>query len=200
MHTINHLAHFISALLSSKEFCAALAGAVIGGCFVLSAQIAANRSQRKRDRAKELAVSNAILQAFAAELRAFKDWFVDGLVRIFQYRENEHAKSAPMNLEAIGQNYFTVYDSNADVLGHISDPELRQKIVNTYSQARSLIDAINYHHELYLESVRLGEYRNALIEWEYKTIRERARKLEKSLPDLFNEIERYLSRASTKGA
>src|SRR5712692_3255191 len=38
------------------------------------------------------------------------------------------------------QNYFTVYESNAHLFGHIPDDNLRQAIVATYLKARGLID------------------------------------------------------------
>jgi hypothetical protein len=38
------------------------------------------------------------------------------------------------------QSYFTVYESNASLLGQIPDDNLRQAIVATYAVARRLID------------------------------------------------------------
>lgn len=41
----------------------------------------------------------------------------------------------------VTQEYFTVYTSNAALIGRLSNPELRRRIVRTYALARSLIDA-----------------------------------------------------------
>jgi hypothetical protein len=64
-------------------------------------------------------------------------------------------KMAPTN-----QNYFPVYDSNAGLLGRITNAELRQKIAKAYSESKTLVDWVNYNEQRYQEwdRVRLGPY------------------------------------------
>jgi hypothetical protein len=54
------------------------------------------------------------------------------------------------------QNYFTVHDLNAGMLGRITKAELTKKIVITYARAKSLMDAVNYYAPRYEERDRLS--------------------------------------------
>jgi hypothetical protein len=63
--------------------------------------------------------------------------------------EDQYKKQVPLNLPSITQNYFIVFDSSAGALGTIEDDDLRQRILATFYQAKSLIEPINYQHERY---------------------------------------------------
>src|SRR5207249_4201985 len=52
----------------------------------------------------------------------------------------------------VGQGYFTVYESNAHLIGHISDPRLRDQIVRTYIVANGMIDTIRLYNELLVKA------------------------------------------------
>jgi len=47
----------------------------------------------------------------------------------------------------IGQDYFTVFESNAHMIGEIDDPILREKIIAGYNGAKSLIDQFHFHNK-----------------------------------------------------
>jgi len=101
------------------------------------------------------------------------------------------------------QNYFTVYDLNAGMLGRITKAELTKEIVTTYARAKSLMDAVNYYAPRYEERDRLSRgigpeptqaqgMDAGLRKWANETIRERLEAVEKDLPGLLEEIEKYL--------
>lgn len=49
------------------------------------------------------------------------------------------------------QQYFTVYDSNAQYLGHVEDDQLRAAIVRTYTLAKGLIDTHLVNNDLLVQ-------------------------------------------------
>jgi hypothetical protein len=191
---------FLFSLLVTKEFWAAIFGAVVGGLFALAAQLFSNRAQRKLARDAEREAVKAIVRAFGIELEAFKHGFVDGLDPIFEQWKNQYKKAVPLNLPPTAQNYFAIYDGNAGALGRISDAHLSRIVLRTYSQAKSLIDAVNYNNERYKDWEPLTHVpgtaetqllREDLIKWADETIRDRKDRLQKALPSLLNEIEKY---------
>ncbi len=46
------------------------------------------------------------------------------------------------------QDYFTVYNSNASLLGQINDDDLRRAIVVTYTKAKGLVDSFRFNNDL----------------------------------------------------
>jgi hypothetical protein len=48
----------------------------------------------------------------------------------------------------VTQDYFTVYNSNGFLIGHIEDADLRRLIVQVYSMARGLIDSYKMNNEV----------------------------------------------------
>lgn len=49
-----------------------------------------------------------------------------------------------------GQDYFTVYHSNAKLVMQIEDGELRRSVIQTYTHAKGLLDTVNMNR-LYLD-------------------------------------------------
>ena len=46
------------------------------------------------------------------------------------------------------QDYFTVYNSNAALIGHIEDSEIRTLIIQVYARGRGLIDSYKFNNEM----------------------------------------------------
>jgi len=60
----------------------------------------------------------------------------------------------------VGQGYFTVYESNAHLIGHISDPRLRDQIVRTYIVGNGMVDTVRLYNELLSKAEQaLGVYK-----------------------------------------
>ena len=124
---------FFSWLFSAKEFWAAVLGAVIGGLltgwFSLVAQQQASKDQRKRDVDAERRAINGALEAIATEVEVFKVKFLDAFVLTFKEFTPQTPRAHLPKLPPLTQNLPVVFDSNAAVLGRISDAALRCQIV-----------------------------------------------------------------------
>lgn len=46
------------------------------------------------------------------------------------------------------QEYFTVYNTNGFLIGHVEDPDLRKLIIQVYSKARGLIDSYKMNNDM----------------------------------------------------
>jgi hypothetical protein len=143
---LRHLEHFFSSLLISKEFWAAIVGAVVGGFLTglsaLYAQKQAANDQRRRDQEVERRAVNGILQAIAAELQVLKcDNFEKLQMTLNERQEATHL--TPLAMTTTEQNYFIVFESNADAIGRINDEKLREDIIRVYGHAKGLVDSLN---------------------------------------------------------
>lgn len=177
----------------------ALIGGLIGGLFAVLAQIVANWAQRRRDRKTEHQAVTATLEAMEAELEAFQKGVLDELSGIFKDWDQKWLGQVPINLPSVNQNYFTVFESNAATIGRIKDPQLRQNVVNVYSTAKGLVDAVTYSTQKYWIWERLRRVANTsgsqeatddLIRWA-NVIRVQVGKLQTAVPELLNRIEDY---------
>src|SRR5260221_1431006 len=155
MHAWQHLGHFFSSQLSSKEFWAAIIGAVVGGLMTVIAAILAQKQaakdQRQRDLQTEQRILNNILRSIAAELKVLKTGNFDDLEKKIkqQSKNREQAQKnnlnppPPLAMKLTEQNYFIVFESNAAALGRIDDKNLREDIIKVYGNAKGLVDHLN---------------------------------------------------------
>jgi hypothetical protein len=65
VHLLQHLQHFFSSLLGSKEFWAAILAALVGGLFAVYAQQQATKAQRESDLEAEREAADATLRVIA---------------------------------------------------------------------------------------------------------------------------------------
>jgi formiminotetrahydrofolate cyclodeaminase len=186
------------SLIESKEFIAALVGAVIGGLiagfFTLSAQNKAAKDQRKRDRESAQEALKGTLQAIETEVDMFKRKFLDAFEKVFL--------SHPVlpKMVSLRQNVSVVFDSNAAMLGRITDAELRGKIVSTYLTLKAVVDAVNHYEERRAgwekisttpNVIGINEIRVEAEKWVQK-IWERIPELQTEIADLLAGIRKYI--------
>ena len=119
----------------------ALYGALVGGLFVLLAQLLANWAQRERDRQAERRALTGTLRAIQAEVLVLRADFLMPLWDRLKATEPGPFPSMPVQ-----KNFFVVFESNGDALGRIRDPNLITKIISVYGQAKFLNDALNFNH------------------------------------------------------
>jgi hypothetical protein len=155
VHLLKNLEHFLSSFLGSKEFYAALIGAVIGGLltgrFALRAQKQAAEDQRRSERESEQRAIEGTLKAIAAELKVLKADSFDPLDKRLkeqarireEFRKNNLGTPVPLAMTRTEQNRLTVFESNANMLGRVNDDELRKKIVRVYGLIKGLLDHLN---------------------------------------------------------
>lgn len=135
-------------------FLPGMAGALIGGLFTLLAGYSARREERAREvRREEKEVQN-LLDALGVELGTL--WMFH-MKRIGAIVENLADGGALEFYYPLTQDYFTVYNMNADKIGLVKDPQLREAIVVCYNKCKKIVDGFKYNNELYLD------YRNTRV-------------------------------------
>ena len=113
-------------------------GGRIAGKYALKAQRQAALDQRERDRETEREALCGTLRAIQAELKSLKS---DNL-EPFKKRLTARPLGA-FGTKTAHENYFSVFESNAALLGKIEEAELITRIVSVYGQAKGFIDNIN---------------------------------------------------------
>ena len=201
--------HCFFWLFHSREswagFIGAIVGAVVGGSMTIFAAVRtqkqAAKDQRQRDQEAEHRAVKHTLRAIKTELEGFQKAFINGTDERLKNWEEQYKKQVPLNLPPITQNYFIVFDSSAAALGRIENDELRQRILATFYQAKTLIEAINYQHQRYQSYERLAyvpgtaemhALKEDLFQWADKVIRGRLESLQRNVPDLLDDIQKFL--------
>lgn len=122
-----------------------LVGALIGGAATFAVGWLASSSQRRRDAKAEAGEIRATLQAIRGEVHALIEAHLDekaGGALIASFKEG-----APITLYyPLSDHYFTVFETNADKLGKVTDDVLRQEIITTYVFLKSLVDTIRLNN------------------------------------------------------
>ena len=151
---------FVVSLIASKEFLAAIFGALVGGLFAVLAQSLATKAQRKSEQKAERRALEGTLMAIKAELEVYQSENLNAVAKEFAKREEKGKQAGgvrpPLTFAPVEHNLFIVFESNATALGRIEGDELRRKIITTYGQARSLVGWVNF-------SRRRFEFGNRLI-------------------------------------
>lgn len=146
-------------LQNAFGFISALIGAVVGGYFTLKATDKAIREENaKEDRQEEKEVQN-LLDAIGVEINALWSFHMRRI------GEKIEALTEGQSLDIyypLTQNYFTIYDSNASMIGRVRDPQLREAIVITYNKCKKVVDGFKYNNELLRDN--RGENRVALAQ------------------------------------
>ncbi len=123
-----------------------LIGALIGGAFTLYATVKTLREEeRKEDRQEQKEVQN-LLYALGVELNALWGFHMQRVGHLVESLTDGQALEFYYPLT---QNYFTVYDANATMLGKIADASLRSAIVITYNKCKKVVDGFKYNNQLY---------------------------------------------------
>ena len=189
------------SLVESKEFIAALVGAVIGGLiagfFTLIAQNNAAKDQRKRDREAGQEALKGTLQAIETEVDMFKRKFLDAFERVFL--DPEPQRNLP-KFVSLKRNVSVVFDSNAAMLARVADAGLRGKIVSTYLTLKAVVDTVNHDEErraawekisTTTDLIGINEIKGEAERWAQK-IRKRIPELQAEIADLLAGIRKYV--------
>lgn len=152
-----------------------LVGAVIGGAFTLYATNKAIHAQNLKDDLQEEKEVQNLLDAIGVELGTL--WTFH-MARVGAMVETLGPGEALEFYYPLTQDYFTVYNSNADKIGEIKDADLRETIVVAYNKCKKVVDGFKYNNELYRDwrdysdtsaalrdEVRLSGKRRALVEY-----------------------------------
>ena len=187
----------LSSLLNSTGFLAAIVGAVVGGLiaggFTVWSQGQSNKAQRRRDRETDNEQIKGTLHAIATELETFKVRFVDGFRENFVEPDQQKPYDHLPKIVGFRHPYFVVFDSNASLLGRVTNAALRREIVSTYVKLKAVVDVISHYAERrdYWERIR---YQQEFCDREVakKEIENWAERIRNSIPDLEKEISDLL--------
>lgn len=167
----------------------------------LLTQKQAAKDQRRRDRDAEREEVRGTLEAIATELEVFKKIFLDDFKKGFNKPNPQTSLADSIKFARIDQSLFSVFDSNAAILGRVTDAALRHKIVATYVRLKALINTVNHYTErqAFWESVRhqpsigggLLETQGEVEAWA-GGVQQHILKLETEIPDLLSDIRKYL--------
>jgi hypothetical protein len=130
-----------------------LIGAVVGGFIAAASTIWAAAWSAKRSFAYSRTLQDEAQKETTRRLLLAIKAEVETIWAGYQLEVGRHIEAMEagdgLNLiYKLRQHYFTVYDSNAQYLGHIDDDELRAAIVRTYTLAKGLVDTHLVNNDL----------------------------------------------------
>ena len=126
-----------------------LIGAVIGGILTgVFSIIAVNRTE-KHNRDSQAEADSKILKGL---LQALHDE-LESIFERYQETMGAHIESLPeeqplLMYYPVMNDFFTVYNANAFLIGRIEDNDLRKSLVRTYVLAKGLVDSYRMNNEL----------------------------------------------------
>jgi hypothetical protein len=127
------------------ETTAAVWGGISGGFFAVVAVIVQSWLVRRETKAAERKMLISVLQAILEEIQTVWDRYMQTMGGTI----GNHPQGQPfMSTYAVGFDYFTIFHSNAFLIGRIDNVELRRLIVQTYTHAKGLIDSYRLNNSL----------------------------------------------------
>ncbi len=129
----------------TTEFIVAASGAIVGGLFVLAGMFLEHLFIKRDSERKEREHLVGLLQALHDEIETLWETYMES---VGSQVENLSVEQGFHFYWPLSQDYFTVYSANAFFISKIKDPELRKKIVTTYTKARGLIDTFRMNNDL----------------------------------------------------
>jgi hypothetical protein len=127
-----------------SNFFSALAGGGIAGVATLWAQKMYAEEQRKREEKAEATLIRGFVQAIADEVKSIWDRYnLEIGPSLRNLKDGETAIPFPLH-----QSYFSVFDTNASLVGRIPEIELREQIISTYIEAKGFVDSMHYYERM----------------------------------------------------
>jgi len=133
------LAALISGLIGS------IVGGLITGLFSLRAVKMSEIADREKREQTDAKILKGLLQALHDEL--------DSLFAIFQERIGAQVDALPDGQPLalyfpITNDFFTVYNANAHLIGRIENNDCRKALVQTYVMAKGLVDSFRMNNDM----------------------------------------------------
>ena len=175
-------------------FVSALIGGLAGGYFTLYATNKAIREQyRHEELAEEKQIQN-LLDALSVEIDTLWSFH---LRRVGGMVEELKDGDALEFYYPLTQDYFTIYNTNADHIGAIKDRTLRQSIVICYNKCKKVVDGFKYNNELYREYTAVASQANTsntdYIRERYKALQDYAQIIREDHFELKGYVEGMLA-------
>lgn len=179
-------------------------GAFIGSVLTLVATFVAHHLTSKVKDKKEKALLHGLLQGIHDEIETLWEAYLDSVGnRVETLGENQ-----PLNFYwPVTQEYFTIYNNNAVLIGRIQDHDLRKEIVATYTKARGLIDSFRLNNELvnkyeyayWLYQETNNEIHRVSVEAHQRSLVEYAKQLKKGHEEIKGKVSGLLRALRKQG-
>ena len=121
-----------------------VAGLVTGACMWIALLIQYKNERDLRDQKEEAEIA-AFVHAVMTEVETLWETYYEGAGKRLEALEKGKAF---MYFYPINEDYFTVYNANAFLIGRVENPRLRRTIVESYTRARGLIDSFRLNNDM----------------------------------------------------
>lgn len=135
--------------IAGITFASAIVGALVGGYLsykaILRSVILAHEKDLERQENAKKERLQWLYQAILTEIQTLWECYEEGVGNALKRAETAQAIRM---IFPLGEERFTVYESNSELIGSIPDSELRKLIVTTYIRLRGIIDCCRLNNEL----------------------------------------------------
>jgi hypothetical protein len=137
------LLNFLNSAFVSSVF----GGLVAGGLTYFGVMISI-RNEKSRLQTIQDAEIEGFCQAIGTELDAIRNRYISA---VGEELGKSSADEPFMFYYPVFEDYFTVFNSNAKMLGKVNDAGLRTEIVQVYTKAKSILDSIRHNNHLLIQ-------------------------------------------------
>lgn len=135
----------MGATVAWDNLLSGLLGSIVGGL----CSVGAVWFQSTQTRADQRVAEKRIIRSYLLSLRTE----VETLWKRYEETAGQLVTSLGLNQPLLGfwpvtHDYFTVYNTNAFLLGRVEDDELRTLIVRTYNLAKGIVDSFRMNNEM----------------------------------------------------
>jgi hypothetical protein len=139
------LAKQIISNIDFSSLISAIIGGLIAGGFSLLAVSATHKNDLKKKQKQEETLLEEFLASIRVEIDTLWNRYMAGIGKTLEDLPNNQPL---LFFYPVTQDYFTIYESNATLIGKIQDRDLSKLLVTTYLQAKGLIDSYRMNNEL----------------------------------------------------
>jgi hypothetical protein len=132
-------------LLKSKEFVAAIIGAIVGGVFTLFGTLLAAHFEKQKREEEFKSEIDSFLRGIKAEVAAIFLRYQNTIGRLL----SSAASGAPIcTVHFAQEEYFSVFNSSSVMLGKLKDTDLQNAILEFYVAAKGMLDTLRTNNDL----------------------------------------------------
>ncbi|MDX1922408.1 MAG: hypothetical protein SFW65_04695 [Alphaproteobacteria bacterium] len=131
--------------VSQTDLMSGFIGALVGGLLSLAGTYISNSLQANNSKKAEEKLIMGLLQSIHDEVETLWELYMNGVGANLEAL----AERQPfLFFWPITQDYFTVYATNAFLIGRINNHDLRKLIIAVYSRSRGLVDSFRLNNDM----------------------------------------------------
>ena len=125
-----------------------VAGGVVAGVFTLKATDKAIKDENEKEQRREEKEVQHMLGALGTEINALWSFHMRRIGNLIEQLPD----GQPLEFYyPLTQDYFTIYHSNANMIGRIKDGSLAEAIVLCYNKCKKVVDGFKYNNDLFCD-------------------------------------------------